>query len=352
MDFDPQKNYYEILGVSEDATTEEIKKAFKKAAIQHHPDKKWGDKEKFQAVNEAHGILSDESKRQQYDAYRKGGFGGFGWGAGGFGGFGGADFGGFSAGWFDIGDLMGGLFGWGGGRRRQVGGEDIQVRLTIDFAESYHGVKKTIKYTRKIFDDKAKKETCPTCQGRGVINQQAQTPFGVMQVQNACPDCDGIGEIYTRDSKRIGNGGLIDSTETLEVEIPIGIKDDVFLKYGGMGHMGPGGQHPGDLYIKIAIKDMGSYTREGDDLYLKQEISLFDAVLGGKLTIDHPEGKLTISIPKGTQPHEKIKISGRGFGRKGLLSHRGDLYIIPRITIPKKLSKDQERLWKELQQQG
>jgi molecular chaperone DnaJ len=223
------------------------------------------------------------------------------------------------------------------------------VRLTIDFADAYRGVTKKIQYTRKIFDDHAKKETCTTCAGRGVVNQQAQTPFGVMQVQNACPDCGGMGEIYTRDGKRVGNGGLIDAKETIGVEVPAGIKDDVFLKYGSMGHMGPGGQHPGDLYIKIAIKDMGSYTREGDDLYLKQEISLFDAVLGGKITIDHPEGKLTISIPKRTQPHEKIKVSGKGFGRKGLLAHRGDLYIIPRIAIPKKLSKEQEKIWKELQ---
>lgn len=226
------------------------------------------------------------------------------------------------------------------------------MRLTIDFAESYHGVKKKIKYTRKIFDDQAKKETCQTCGGRGVVNQQAQTPFGVMQVQNACPDCGGMGEIYTRDGKRIGSGGLIDSQETLQVEVPSGIKDDVFLKYGGMGHMGPGGQHPGDLYIKITINNMGAYTREGDDLYLKQEVSLFDAVLGGTMKIEHPEGTLTISVPKGTQPHEKIKVSGKGFGRKGLLAHRGDLYIIPRIAIPKKLSKAEEKLRKELQEKN
>lgn len=185
------------------------------------------------------------------------------------------------------------------------------MRLTIDFAESYHGVKKKIKYTRKIFDDKAKKETCPTCGGRGVVAQNVQTPFGVMQSQTTCPDCGGLGEIYTRDGKRIGSGGLIDSKEVIEVEVPAGIKDDVFLKYGGMGHMGPGGQYPGDLYIKIRVENMGNYTREGDDLYLKQEIPLFDAVLGGKIKIDHPEGKLTISIPKGTQPHEKIKVSGK-----------------------------------------
>ncbi len=173
-----------------------------------------------------------------------------------------------------------------------------------------------------------------------------------MQSQVGCPDCGGLGESYTRDGKRLAGGGLVDTKETLEVEVPAGIKNDVFLKYGGMGHMGPGGNHPGDLYIKIAITGMGQYTREGDDLYLKQEISLFDAVLGGKITIDHPEGKLTIAIPKGTQPHEKIKVSGKGFGRKGFLSHRGDLYIIPRIAIPKKLSKDQEKLRKELQEKA
>lgn len=275
MDFDPKKNYYEILGIDENASEDEIKKAFRKAAVKHHPDR-GGDAEKFKEVNEAHQTLSDAAKRQQYDMYRKGGFWGF-WGmwGGGFG-WGGFDFGGFQSGGVDLGDLVGDLFGagfWGGGRARATRGDDIQINMTITFEESFHGVEKIVEYTRKIREEWVEEETCATCQGRGKVAQQAQTPFGVMQVQSACPSCGGIGKTYKKDGKVLEDGGLSRHEETVEVKIPAGIKDGVFIKFTDKGHEWIGDVPSGDLYVKISIKQSDKYIRKDKDIYVKADVS-------------------------------------------------------------------------------
>lgn len=339
MDFDPQKNYYDILGVSEDASQDDIKKAFKKLAVQHHPDK-GGDKAKFQEINEAHQVLGDQSKRQQYDAYRKG------W----FSGFGGWDFGGF-----DIGDIVGdifGWFGWGSRKKWPRKGDDIQVSITIDFDESYLWVKKRLRYSRLVMAEGVEQKTCPSCDGRGVTTQQARTPFGVMQVQNTCHECWWLGSIYEKWGKKVGQWWLVESTEIIDVEVPAGIKEGVYLKYTNKGNVWLGGGWAGDLYIKINIKASSEYKRDGDDLYITKEMTLFDLVLGGKLKIKHPEGSFDVTVPKWTQPDDLIKVANKGFGRKWILQSRWDLFIQPKIVIPKKLSKDQEKLRKDLQKKS
>lgn len=349
MDFDIKKNYYEILGISEDASPEEIKKAFKKAAVKHHPDR-WGDKKKFQEMNEAYQVIGDEKKKSQYDAYRKNGFdpsgfGGFG-GGWGFGGQGNFDF------WdFDIGDIMGGIFGGGFGwwsRRKSVqGGEDIQVAIDISFEESYLWVSKKIAYTRLKKVTGAEEKTCETCKGQGRVIQQVSTPFGVMQSQGACPKCGGSGKIFTKDGKVLENGGLEKAKETLEVKIPAAIKAGAYIKFASKGDESSA-HHTGDLYIQINVISSKLYERRADNLYTKAKVSIYDMVLGGELTIDHPEGKLKIKVPKGTQVGDMIKISGKWFGSGGVFSRKGDLYVIPQVDIPKKLSKEEEKLWKEL----
>ncbi len=347
MDFDPQKNYYDILGVAEDASQDEIKKAFKKLAIQHHPDK-WGDKARFQEVNEAHQVLGDQSKRQQYDAYRKGWFSGF--GGADFGWFSGGDFGGF-----DIGDIVGDIFGWFGWWSRKKWprkGDDIQVSISIDFDEAYLWVKKKVRYSRLLMAEWVEQKTCPSCNGRGVTTQQARTPFGVMQVQNTCQECGWLGSIYEKSGKRVGQWWLQETTEVIDVEVPAGIKEWVYLKYTGKGNMWLWGGWAGDLYIKINIKSSSDYRRDGDDLYIIKDMTLFDLVLGWKLKIKHPEWVFDVTIPKGTQPDDMIKVANKGFGRKWILQSRGDLFIQPKIIIPKKLSKDQEKLRKELQKKS
>ncbi len=168
-----------------------------------------------------------------------------------------------------------------------------------------------------------------------------------MQSQAACPTCGGIGKIFIKDGKTLGHGGLEKIKETLEVKIPAGIKSGAYIKFAHQGNESTG-NHVGDFYIQININSSKLYERQGDNLYTKANVSLFDMVLGGEVTVDHPEGKLKIKVPKGTQVGDMIRISGKGFGTGGMFSKKGDLYVIPQIDIPKKLSKEQEKLRSEL----
>ncbi len=350
MDFDPKKNYYEILGIPETATAEEAKKAFKKLAVKHHPDRGW-DKAKFQEINEAFQTLGDEKKKAQYDAYRSWGFWWFGGGDGWFGGFGG----GWFQWWFDfwgvdLGDIFGNMFGGGFGgqqtRAESFSGEDIKVAITISFEEAFLGVAKKVAYTRKIKMSDIDEKQCSTCKGKGRVSRTVQTPFGMMQSQSACPDCGGIGTQYTKSGKHISSP-FESKKETIEVKIPEGINDGVYIKFAGKGHQGLNG-YDGDLYIKINIQTSDIYERKWDNLYIKVPVTIFDLVLGGEKQIQHPEGKLKVKIPKATQVWDMVKISGKGFGKGGIFTKKGDLYLIPKVEIPKKLSKEEEKLWKEL----
>lgn len=354
-DFDPKKDYYDILWVNEDASVDEIKKAFKKLAVKNHPDKPDGNKEKFQAANEAHAVLSDEKKRQQYDMMRKWGFGGMWGGWFDFGGFQAGQWGGFDFGGVDLWDLVGGIFGWGGfgwggWARKPRKWADIKHQIDITFEESYLGTEKTIAYTRKSVVQWATSETCSECNGQWVSIQQVQTPFGVMQTKNTCPKCGWVGKVYKKDWKELGEGWLETKRETLAVNIPAGIKDDVYIKYEGKGHDGPGGVPAGDLFIKIRILASANYERKDNDLYVKSEVTLFDLVLGGTVEVTHPEGKIKVKIPKGTQIGDLVKISGKWFGGSGIFGGKGNLFVDPQVHIPKRLSRKQEKLWKELQE--
>ena len=263
------------------------------------------------------------------------GFGGFWWGNGGF--------------EVDLGDVMDQFF-WGGRSRQSSwpqAGEDIQVSLEISFEESYNGVSKTIEYSRKKKTEWAKEEECSTCKGHGRVMQQSQTIFWVMQTQNVCPTCQGTGKIYTKDGKTIP-GGLEITKENIEVNIPEGIKDGVYIRHTGKGDDGIAWWQTWDLYIQIRVKASKYYSRQENDLYLNAEVSIFDLVLGQEITIPHPTGDKKIKIPKGTQVSDKIKISKLGFATKGVFTTHGDLYVIPKLHIPKKLSKQEEQLRSEL----
>ncbi len=354
MDFDPKKNYYEILGVGETASSDEIKQAFKKLAVKHHPDKKGWDKKKFQEINEAYQTLGDEKKKGQYDAYRSGWFNGFGWGQwwGDFWGFGG-----FGWGWvdfwdIDLGDIMGNFFWgwfWGWGRAKaNKGWEDIQIALRITFEESYLGTTKKFSYARMKRIPGAEEEKCESCNGQGKVSQQVQTPFWVMQSQSACRTCGGLGKIFTKDGKTLPAGGLNKDSEIIEIKVPAGIKEWAYIKFAGKGNEWIWTWHAGDLYIQIQVAPSSLYERNWDNLYTKVSVTLFDLVLWGEISVDHPEGKLKVKIPKWTQVGDMVKVSGKGFGEGGVFSRKGDLYIVTKVEIPKKLSKDQEKLWSEL----
>ena len=351
LDFDPQKDYYDILGISEDADESAIKKAYRKMAMKYHPDRNKGDaaaEEKFKEVNEANEVVSDPQKRQMYDAYRKNGwawFGDFWW-------FGGGWFGwwGFQVGGMDIGDLMWWFFWWWwasrGGPRQW---EDLLLQLTILFEEGFHGVEKNISYKRYQEVKDLEKKTCDQCNWSWVVAQQVRTPFGVMQSQAACNVCEWAGQELYKDGRKVANGWLEEVTEKLNVKIPVAIKTWSKIRYSWMWHDGYLWWPAGDLYIKIVVRGHDTWTRSGDDLMVQADVSLFDAVLGGKIQVDHPDGKLEVKVPKWLQIWENIHISGKWFGEKWLLKHRWEMIVVPHIKIPKKLKKDEEKLRKELQ---
>ena len=352
MDFDPKKNYYEVLGVSESATTDEIKKAFKKLAIKYHPDK-WWSKEKFQEINEAYGVLSNEKKRWQYDAFRKWWFtGGFWWGSGWF------DFGNFGGfGWFswweavdfDIGDLLGGFFWWWFGWWSRVAKwEDLKKIIEISFEDSYLWCEKKITYTRLKKVSWANEEVCSACNGKWKVRQQVQTAFWTMQTSTTCSVCKWIGKIFKKGWKVLENGWLEEVNETIDIKIPAWIKEDAYIKYSGKWNAWIWAAPDGDLYLKIRIIANKKYHRKWDDLYVKASVSIFDLVLWGQVEVPHPEWKLLIKIPKGTQVWDKIRISGRWFGEKWVFKSKWDMIVETEVSIPKKLSKEEENLWKKL----
>lgn len=353
MDFDPNKNYYEILGVSEDSSIEDIKKAFKKAAVKHHPDR-WGSKEEFQKVNEAYQVIWDPAKKQQYDMFRKWWFSGFGWWEGGF------DFGGFQGGWFDFGgvdfgDLMWGIFGWSGfdfgwwgGRSRVRRWDDIKDTINISFEEWFLGIEKKIAYYRYVQAQWVESKQCDVCKWKGKVTKQARTPFGVMQTQSVCDRCGWTWNIYTKNWKELDNGWLERVKETLDIKIPAWIKDWAYIKFSGKGNAGFGGAETWDLYIQIRVNPSKVFERRWDNLYVKIDVSIFDLVLGWETQVAHPEWKIKVKIPKWTQIWDMVKISGKWFGAGWIFSKRWDMYLIPHISIPKKLSKAEEKLWEEL----
>lgn len=335
-----------MLGVSEDASPDEVKKAFRALAMKHHPDKKGGDEAKFKEINEAYETLSDDQKKQQYDAVRSGDYAG--WWFWNFGQWGG------QFGWFDIdlGDLVWDLFGWFGGWRRSRWpnrGQDIILSLSITFLDSYHGLERQVSYERTIPDPDVSQQTCSTCNGSGRVARQARTPFGVMQTQSPCPTCQWAWSEYTKDGSPVSGWWAMSHTESIKVDIPPWILHEQLIKFSEYGNAWSLWWPAWDLYVKVLIESDNTFAREWDNLISEKEISIYDAVLWGKMVINHPDGKLKVTIPKGLQVTDKIKVSGKWFGKGGLLSSRGDLIIIPKIPVPKKLTKADEKLRKQLQ---
>ena len=354
LDFDPQKNYYDILGVWEDADADEIKKAYRKGAMKYHPDRNKWDKaaeEKFKEINEANEVLSDTQKRQQYDAFRKGWFGawGFWWWFGGFGWGQQVDLG-------DLWDLLWGFFGgwwfggWGARRSWPKRWDDLMMELTISFEEGYHGVKKDVSFSRLVQAEWVEEKICEMCKGAWVIAQQARSPFGVIQTQTACPQCGGAGKEYYKDEKKLSNGWREKEPVDLTINIPAWIKTWSKIRYPGKGNAWLHGWAAGDLYIKIVIKSSDSWRRDGDNLLVDLEVSLYDAVLWWEAVVSHPDGDVKIKIPKWLQVWEYIRVNGKWFGDKWLLKHKWDMIVMPTIHIPKRLSKEQEKLWKKLKE--
>jgi len=347
LDFDPKKNYYNILGVSEEADADEIKKAYRKLAMKYHPDRNKGDKEaeeKFKEINEANEVLSDSEKKQQYNAYRKGGFGAwwFWWFAGGQ--------------QVDMGDLWdllwwffgGGFWWWGWRRAWPERGDDLILQLTISFEEAYHGLKKEVSYSRLQQAVWVTTKSCEDCGGRGVVAQQARTPFGVMQTQAACPTCGWAWAQYYKDDVKVANGWLEQVSEKLDINIPAWIKAGSKIRYAGRWNAWMLWWETGDLYVKILVKWSNVWKRDEQNLLVDIDVTVFQAVLWWEIQVPHPEWDMKVKIPKWLQVGEYIRVSWKWFGEKWLLKSRWDMIVIPTISIPQKLSKADEKLWKEL----
>lgn len=361
------KDYYNILGVSKDASQDEIKAAFRKKAHEFHPDK-GGDAEKFKEINEANQVLGNPEKRKQYDqfgsAFQNGQAGG-GFNGGGFGGFGGQGFGGqgFSNMDFeDLGDIFGGfgdIFGFGGGRqtsKRQTRGQDMEMTISLDFMDAAFGVEKEISFTKNTTCDRckgngsepgAKVETCKTCNGTGRVIRMQRTILGNIQTQATCTACEGEGKIYSQKCAKCGGSGVHRETVKLIVKIPAGINDGESIRLTGQGEVGEKGASAGDLFLRIRLQAHKKFVRDGYDIRTEEEISVKQAILGDKIDIETIHGTIKLKIPEGTQSGTIFKIKEKGIEK---LHNRGigDQFVKIVVNIPRGLNKKRAQMLEEL----
>lgn len=348
-----KRDYYEILGVAKEADADTIKKAYRKLAMQFHPDKNPGNKEaeeKFKEAAEAYEVLSDSQKRARYDRFGHQGVGGPGMG-------GGPHFQDASDIFEAFGDIFGDFFGGGGGgqRSRRSGprrGADLRYLLEIDLKDVLEGVKKPIEFEceedcHDCSGTGAEKgshpETCPACGGRGqIIHSQ-----GFFQMATTCPQCRGTGQIIKNPCKTCDGSGREVAERKLLITVPAGVDNGTQLRLSGEGEPGAKGAPPGDLYVELRIKPDRRFEREGANLYGELEISYLKAILGGEVEVETLRGKKNLQIPKGCQFGQELKLTGEGLPslRGGRI---GDLIYVAKVVIPKKLSKDEEKLLREL----
>lgn len=357
-----KRDLYEVLGVARGASKEEIKKAYRKLAMQHHPDKNAGNKDSealFKEASHAADVLLDDQKRKMYDqfghdgAQMGGGPGGFGGG-----GFQGGDFG-------DLGDIFGDIFGdilggarggqRGGGRRggrRVVAGDDLQTEMTVTFEEAAFGVEKEMKITRSCVCETcqgsgAKKGsgpvTCDMCQGHGEVRRQQ----GFFTIAQPCPKCHGQGQMIKDPCDSCHGRGRIKKPEKLSVKVPAGIDEGQRLKLSGQGDAGMNGGPAGDLYVLINIQEHEFFQREEYDVHCEVPISVSQAALGTEIEVPTLHGRVSMKIPEGTQSGQKMKLRNKGITKLGGYGF-GDQILTIHVETPTKLNKEQRDLFARL----
>jgi len=363
-----KRDYYEVLGVEKNASAEDIKKAYRKKAIQYHPDKNPGDKEaeeKFKEAAEAYEVLSDPQKRQRYDQFGHAGMGGMGGFSGGgmsmediFTHFGDI----FQGAGFDLGDI-GEMFMGGGGRSRGPRvrrGSDMRVKVRLTLEDIATGCEKKIK-VRKLVQCKdcngtgsadGRTETCPTCKGSGRTVRQQRGIFGMMQVQSECETCGGEGTVIKNKCPKCGGQGVVRDEEIISITIPAGVMAGMQLTVPGKGNAAPRGGVNGDLLVLIEEEEHKDFVRQDSDLIYNLLLDMPTAVLGGQVQIPTLTGDVKITITPGTQPGKVLRMRGKGLPRIDQYGRNygvGDLLINVGVYIPEHLSKDEKKLVEQLQ---
>ena len=344
-----KQDYYEILGVSKSATATEIKRAYRKKAVENHPDKNPGDKaaeERFKQAAEAYEVLSNTEKKSRYDQYGHAAFENGGAG-GGFGGMNMEDI--FS----QFGDIFGGHFGGfgggfsGGGRQARVKGSNLRIRVKLELSDILNGVTKKIKVKRQVKAPGVTYATCSSCNGQGSVTRITNTILGRMQTATTCPTCKGAGKTVDHRPKGADANGMILREETVEIEIPPGVTDGVQLKVSGKGNEAPGDGIPGDILVVVQEMPHEKLKREGSNLHYDLYISIAEAALGTTKEIDTLTGKVRIKIDEGTQSGKVLRLRGKGvqsLDRYG----KGDLLVHINVWTPKKLNKEQREFFEKM----
>lgn len=361
------KDYYKILGVNREASQEDIKKAYRKLAHKHHPDKSGGDEEKFKEINAAYQVLSDENKRKQYDTYGQA-FEGAQPGGGGGAGFEGGfqwDFGGAGAGDFsDIFEQFFGGFGASGrerGAAKQAHGEDIHISLAIELEDSAFGREKEISISREAeclkchgsgAEPKTESVSCDKCGGTGRIERHYRTFFGGTVAQHSvCHACRGAGKVPKHKCSNCSGAGVKTEIERFKIKIPLGIDSRDTFRVSGKGNAAPFGGKSGDLYVTIILTAHPKFKRSENDLHFDLHINFSQAVFGDRIEIPTLHGPVHLKIPEGIQSGSVIKISGKGMPKKSGYG-KGDLLVKVNIKTPSRISKRQKELFEELKKEG
>ncbi len=344
-----KRDYYEVLGVSKSASAVEIKKAYRKKAIENHPDKNPGDKkaeERFKEAAEAYEVLSDDNKKARYDQYGHSAFEG-----GGYGGFGGgmnmedifSQFGDIFGGHF------GGGFGFGGGTSRQarVKGSNLRIRVKLELQDILNGVEKKVKVKRMVKAKGVTYKTCTTCNGQGQVLRVTNTILGRMQTATTCSTCQGAGKVVDNRPKNADANGMVQQEETVSINIPAGVTDGVQLKVAGKGNEAPGDGVPGDILVVVQEIPHEKLKREGNNLHYDMYISFSEAALGTTKEIDTLTGVVRLKIEEGTQSGKILRLKGKGvesLERYG----KGDLLVHVNVWTPQKLSRNQREFFEKM----
>jgi molecular chaperone DnaJ len=344
-----KRDYYEVLGVSKSANEAEIKKAYRKLAIAHHPDKNPDDasaEEKFKEAAEAYEVLSDAQKRAQYDRFGHAGMNGQGFGGGGMN---------MDDIFSQFGDIFGGAFGGGsfggsrGGGSRVVRGTNLRVKMKLTLEEIAEGVRKKIKVNKLVNAEGVTYKNCQTCGGSGRITRVAQTFLGAMQTQATCNVCQGAGKMIDQRPSDSDAQGLKRQEEVIEIDIPAGVEEGMQLSVTGKGNAGPFNGVPGDLIVQIEEVEHPELKRDSENLHYEAHINFVDAVLGESIEIPTVNGKAKIKIDPGTQSGKVLRLKGKGLPILQRYGH-GDLFVHINVWTPKKVSKEEREILEKLRQ--